>query len=367
MNTTTTLISAPHAHDRSTVNRIMGHVCLALMPTTLFGLYLFGWPAINLFVLTCVAAIATEALCLKLQKLPMARLWDGSALLTGWLLAMSIPPWAPWWIGVGGSVFAISFGKQLYGGVGQNVFNPAMLARIAMLIAFPVQMTSWVVPQALTAATAPDFLQGLSITFGVSAAPDGLTGATALGHLKTAFTLHQDARDVLARDFSFVDALTGTTGGSLGETSELLVLLGAAWLLILRIISWEIPVAMLGSMTVLALLGNFINPARYAGPSFHLVSGGLMLGAFFIATDPVTSPITRKGRVIFGIGCGSMTWVIRTWGGFPEAVGFAVLFMNAVTPLIDRYLRPRAYGRTGKGTPLKVAALTDHVKQAGKV
>jgi electron transport complex protein RnfD len=359
--------SSPHAHDRSTVNRIMGHVCLALLPTTLFGLYLFGWPAINLFLLTCGSAIATELVCLKAQGQPMSRLLDGTALLTGWLIALSIPPWAPWWIGVGGAFFAISFGKHLYGGVGQNIFNPAMLARIALLIAFPVQMTSWVFPGGFGSTEAPGFMSGLAITFGVTPIPDGVSGATALGHLKTAFTLNQDARDVLANDFSLQAAFFGHTPGSLGETSELLVLLGGLWLLALRIITWEIPVAILGTVAVLSLIASGLHPERYAGPLFHLCSGGMLLGAFFIATDPVTSPVTQKGRILFGIGCGFVTWVIRSWGGFPEAMGFGVLFMNAFTPLIDRYLRPRAYGRTLSGNPLKVAALTDHVKQAGKV
>lgn len=367
MNHGERIISAPHAHDRSTVNRLMGHVCLALLPSTVFGLYLFGWPAINLLLLSSASAVLTELLCLKVQRLPLHRLNDGSALLTGWLLALSIPPWAPWWIGVAGSVFAITFGKQLYGGMGQNIFNPAMLARIALLIAFPMQMTYWVLPQTIGSEHAPDFVQGLSITFGLAPVPDAVTGATSLGHLKTAFTLHQDAREVLAEDFSLTDALLGFTSGSLGETSELLVLLGGLWLLALRIISWEIPVSLLASLSVLAMLSSFFDPSRYPGPLFHLSSGGVMLGAFFIATDPVTSPVTRKGRLLFGVGCGLVTFVIRSWGGFPEAMGFAVLFMNALTPLIDRYFRPRAYGRTLAGEPVKVAALTDHVKKAGEV
>lgn len=367
MNTHSKTLPAPHAHDRSTVNRIMGHVCLALLPATLFGLYWFGWPAINLLALTCASAVLTELACLKLQQQPLQRALDGTALLTGWLIAMSIPPWAPWWIGVGGAIFAITFGKHLYGGVGQNVFNPAMLARIALLIAFPVQMTCWVLPQAFGSEQAPDFSQSLAITFGFSPIPDGLTGATALGHLKTSFTLQQSASDVLAKDFSFIDAFLGITPGSLGETSEILVLLGGVWLLLLRIITWEIPVSILGTMILLSLIAVAVNPERYPGPLFHLSSGGLMLGAFFIATDPVTSPITRKGRILFGVGCGFITFVIRSWGSFPEAMGFGVLFMNALTPLIDRYLRPRAYGRTLSGNPLKIAALSDQVKQAGKV
>lgn len=358
--------SSPHAHDRSSVGRIMGHVCLALAPCTLFGFYLFGWPAIDLWLVTCLAAVLTEALCLRALGQPVWRLLDGTALLTGWLIALSLPPWAPWWIGVGGSVFAIAIGKQLYGGVGQNLFNPAMLARVALLIAFPVQMTSWALPAPLGSVGAPDFSTALSITFGGAGMPDGTTGATALGHLRTSYTLHQDARQVLAQDFSLQRALLGNTGGSMGETSELLVLLGGAWLLALRIISWEIPVAMLASVALLAVFGNAVTPERYAGPLFHLSSGGLLLGALFIATDPVTSPTSRSGKLVFGAGCGLMTYVIRCWGSFPEAVGFAVLFMNALTPLLDRYLRPRVYGRLPSGKPKQVASVTATVKEADK-
>lgn len=353
-------IASPHAHDRSSVQRIMLQVSLALLPATVFGLWLFGWPAINLFVVTCAAALLTEWLCLHIRGESWRRLGDGSALLTGWLLALTLPPWAPWWIGVGGAVFAIAIGKQLYGGVGQNLFNPAMLARVALLISFPLQMSVWAVPT----AEAPGFGQALEITFAGAEIPDGTTGATALGNLKTAFTLNRDAQDVLAADFSLSQALIGNTAGSLGETSELLILLGGAWLLLLRVISWEIPLAMLLAVALPAAVANAINPARYGDAFFHLGSGGLLLGALFIATDPVTSPISRTGKLIFGAGCGLVTWVIRSWGGFPEAVAFAVLLMNAVTPLLDRYCRPRVYGRTGSGVPLKIASTVTAVKKA---
>lgn len=358
------LVSGPFAHDRSSVNRIMLQVCLALVPATLFGLWLFGWPAINLWLLTCASAVATEALCLYWLGQPQRRLLDGSALLTGWLLALSLPPWAPWWIGVGGSAFAIGIGKQLYGGIGQNLFNPAMLARVALLIAFPLQMTTWALPHALGSAAAPGFVEGLHITFG-GVIPDGMSGATALGGLKTELTLHRTAEEILAGNFRLIPALLGTTAGSLGETSELLLLLGGLWLLLRRIIHWEIPVSMLVSVVLLGAIAHQINPERYPGGLYHLASGGLLLGAFFIATDPVSSPVSRAGRLIFGIGCGVLVYVIRTWGSFPEAVAFAVLFMNALSPLIDRYWRPRAYGRTSSGKPLAIGRQTSQVKQEG--
>lgn len=364
---TQTIVAGPFAHDRSSVDSIMLNVCLALTPATLFGLYLFGWPAINLWVLTCASAVLTEAACLRLMEQPMRRLLDGTALLTGWLLAVSLPPWAPWWIGVGGSVFAVGIGKQLYGGVGQNLFNPAMLARVALLIAFPLQMTSWLAPQPLFSATAPDFLEGLRITFAGAPMPDGVAGATALGNLKTELTLHKSAEDILANSFSLLPAFLGTTGGSLGETSELLLLLGGLWLMFRRIIHWDIPVSMLLAVVVMGAIAEQINPVRYPGGLYHLMSGGLLMGAFFIATDPVTSPVSRVGRLIFGTGCGVLIYVIRTWGSFPEAVAFAVLFMNALTPLIDRYWRPRAYGRNPRGKPLVPAKWTSRVKEVDKV
>lgn len=359
-------VSSPHAHDRSSVTRIMGHVCLALTPCTAFGLWQFGWPAIFLWLVTCGAAVITEAACLHAQGASLRRLLDGSALLTGWLIALSLPPWAPWWLGAGGAAFALGIGKHLYGGIGQNVFNPAMLARVALLIAFPLQMTSWFLPAPLGSDTAPGFSDALAITFSGAAIPDSYSGATALGHLRTSFTLHQDARDVLAQDFSLLNAVLGTSAGSLGETSEVLVLLGGVWLLALRIISWEIPLAMLLSVALLALVSSVVTPQRYGGPLFHLTSGGVLLGALFIATDPVTSPASRVAKLVFGAGCGVVTFVIRCWGTFPEAVGFAVLFMNALTPLLDRYLRPRIYGRLPGGKPLQAASVTTKVKGVGK-
>jgi Na+-translocating ferredoxin:NAD+ oxidoreductase subunit D len=361
------IAAGPFAHDRSSVDRIMLQVCLALVPATLFGLVMFGWPAINLWIITCASALATEAACLHLMGQPQRRLLDGSALLTGWLLAISLPPWAPWWIGVGGSVFAIGIGKQLYGGIGQNIFNPAMLARVALLIAFPLHMTTWALPAPLFSAGAPGFLEGLSITFGGMPLTDGMVGATALGNLKTELTLNHTADEILSKSFSFWSAFFGTTAGSMAETSEFLLLLGGGWLIAKKIIHWEIPVSMLLAVFVMGVIAQQANPAGYPGGFYHLASGGLIMGALFIATDPVTSPVSRTGRLIFGAGCGVLIYLIRTWGNFPEAVAFAVLFMNALTPLIDRYWRPRAYGRNARGKPLVAAKWTSQVKEVDKV
>jgi len=288
---------------------------------------------------------------------------DGSALLTGWLIAITLPPWAPWWIGVVGSFFAIAIGKQLYGGIGQNLFNPAMLARTALLITFPVYMTGWVIPAPLGSEQAPGILDSLAIAFSGAPVPDGMTGATALGHLKTSLLLNKSAADILAQDFSLQNAVLGTSSGSLGETSELLVLLGGLYLLWRRIISWEIPVAMLGSLAFLSFVTGYYDSSSFAGAAFHMTSGGILLGAFFIATDPITSPVGSLAKIIFASGCGALIFIIRTWGGYPEAVAFAVLFMNSLTPLIERYCRPRIYGRYPSGKPLRAMSSIEMMRE----
>lgn len=344
------ITASPHAHDRSGVDRIMLNVCLALMPTTLFGFYLFGLPAIILWTITCLSAVATEALCLKLMNCPVSAALDSSALLTGWLLALSLPPWAPWWIGVGGAAFAIALGKQLYGGIGQNLFNPAMLARVALLISFPVQMTTWANIMPLGSADAPGLQESLAIIFG-GQTPDGTTGATILGQIKAA-TEQTTVSDIVASSYSLRDAFLGETRGSMGETSGLLILLGGAWLLYKRIISWHIPVAMVATLAVLCTIGDLRDETSFAGPIVEITSGGFLFAVFFIATDYVTSPASNAGKIVFGVGCSIVLFTIRNWGGFPEAIAFAVLFMNAFTPIIDRTIRPRVYGRDMRGKAL---------------
>lgn len=324
---------------------------VALTPATVYGLYAFGWPAINLFIITVVTAVLSEALCLHIAgKAVLPSLADGSAALTGWLLAVSLPPWAPWWIGVLGGLFAIVIGKQIFGGLGQNVFNPAMLARVALLISAPVQLTLWVAPAPLFSVNAPGFLEGLQITFDIAAPPiDGYSAATTLGQIKTGIGQGYDLPQILAGEYKPLNAALGSLSGSLGETSAVLLLAGGMWLLLRRIISWHIPVAMLGTVALLASAFHVADPQTYADPGIYLMSGSLILGAFFIATDYVTSPSTKLGQLIFGMGCGVLVYVIRAWGGYPEGVAFAVLLMNALTPIIDHYLRPRIFGRNIKG------------------
>ncbi|WP_426415217.1 RnfABCDGE type electron transport complex subunit D [Aestuariirhabdus sp. LZHN29] len=351
-----TLLSGPHTLARNSVSRTMLTVMLALVPATVWGLYLFGWPAINLFVVTLVAALLCEAACLYLAGKPIRlTLWDGSALLTAWLLAMSLPPWAPWWIGALGSVIAILVGKQVFGGIGHNLFNPAMVARVALLISFPLQMTLWTSPAPLFSGSAPGFVEGLAISFG-AVSVDAYSGASLLGTVKTEFTLGHELSQILPEGIDRWQRVLGTHHGSLGETSALLLALGGVGLIACGIISWTIPCAMLGTVALMALLFSSIDPARYPGVEYHLLSGALMLAAFFIATDLVTSPNTVSGQLLFGAGCGALVYIIRTWGGYPEGVAFAVLLMNGLVPLIDHYLKPRIYGRDRSGRPLGAEA-----------
>ena len=350
------LPSAPHTHAPDSVPRIMGLVLLAVAPATLYGIILFGWPALSLLLVTVLTCLLCEAACLSIAGRPVKPfLWDGSALLTGVLLAVSLPPWAPWWIGALGGFFAIVIGKQVFGGVGQNLFNPAMLARVALLVSFPVEMTTWLGPHPLFSSHAPGLLDGLAITFNGIPDIDGVSGATILGHVRTQLGMNHNLSQILPGHFQPGTAVLGWTGGSLGETAEWLALLGGGWLLWRRVITWHIPVAMLTAVALLAGGFHLLNPDRFADPVLHLLSGGLMLGAFFFATDPVTSPTTPIGQLVFGAGCGALVYIIRTWGGYPEGVAFAVVLMNAATPLIDHYLRPRIYGRTwsGQSRPVK--------------
>jgi electron transport complex protein RnfD len=345
-------VSGPHLIAVRRVDDIMRKVIIALIPATAWGVLMFGWPALFLCTVTVISALLFEAFCLKLKGVAAAQyLRDGSAILTGLLVAMSLPPWAPWWIGVVGSAIAIILGKQVYGGLGQNLFNPAMLARVALLISFPIEMTTWVNVKPLLFG--PGVLDSLNITFAGLGQMDGVTGATTLGAVKTGFSLNQTLPGLLY-DYSGFLAFIGWERGSLGETSTLLILLGGLWLMRQGIINWHIPVSLLATIALLSGLFHLIDAQHYLGPWVHLNSGAVMLVAFFIATDYVTSPNTPLGQMIFGAGCGGLIFIIRSWGGYPEGTGFAILLMNAVTPLIDHYIRPRIYGRYRNGKPIDV-------------
>lgn len=349
--------AGPFTHTVNTVTRTMVWVILALVPGTVYGLWLYGWPAVMLFAITLVSALASEAAMLALLGQPIrSRLWDGSALLTGWLLAMSLPPWAPWWIGVLGSISAIVLGKHLFGGLGQNMFNPAMVARIVLLISFPVQLTMWAAPAPFGSDSAPSFSQALAYVSGRTPVPEHMSAATSLGALKTELSRGISVEKTAAQLPPLQQMAIGNEGGSMGETSAGLLLAGGLLLLALRIISWHIPVALLCTLGALAFVANALDPTRFASMPIHLLSGAAVLGAFFIATDYVTSPVSRSGQLLFGAGIGALTWVIRSLGGYPEGLAFAVVLMNAMVPLIDRGFRPRVFGRSWRGKSLEAKA-----------
>ncbi len=345
-------ISSPHAHGARSVSRVMVLVMLALAPATAAGFWHFGWPAITLWCVTVLAALGAEAFCARLCERPAApMIADGSAMLTGWLLALSLPPWAPWWIGALGSVFAVVVCKHAFGGLGQNLFNPAMAARVMLLISFPVEMTQWIAPQVASLGGGLDPLAGLALSFGGSA-PDAMTSASLLGHVKTEAARGITLSQSLTGHWDPLAFALGQRPGSLGETSALLLAAGGLFLVFQRVISARIPVAFLLGVAVPATLAHLLAPDQYLPPLTHLLSGGGMLGAFFIATDYVTSPSTPRGQWVFGLGCGLLTWIIRSWGAYPEGVAFAVLLMNAAVPLIDRATRPRIFGRGRNGRSL---------------
>jgi RnfABCDGE-type electron transport complex D subunit len=346
------VIASPHAHGGGSVGLTMRRVMIALTPATLFGLWLFGWPAINLFLITLGSCLLFEFASQRLMG-QRPSVGDGSALLTGWLLALTLPPWAPWWTGVVGGFIAIVIGKQVFGGLGQNLFNPAMVARVALLVSFPVVMTQWVAPQPLTAPASPGFVAGLRITLTSPPVPDAIASASLLGHAKTEMSRGVDLVSAFATPSAPTSSATGLRAGSLGESAALLLLAGGLYLVFAGVIGWHIPVAVLAGIAVPAAIAQSIDPAHYLGVRDHLLSGAALLGAFFIATDYVTSPNTTAGQVIFGVGIGLMTWIIRTWGGYPEGMAFAVLLMNALTPVIDRYMKPRILGRRRDGRELE--------------
>ncbi len=345
-------MSAPYVRKEKSVTRTMTFVMVALMPATLYGLYLYGWPAIILFTTTIVSAVLFEVLSLLVARKPVARFTsDGSAILTAWLLAISLPPWAPWWIAVLGSAVAIVIGKHVFGGLGQNVFNPAMVGRVVLLISFPLEMTSFVDPAPLLSASAPTFLQSMDIVFG-TATIDAYTGATVLDSLKTFVSQGGTVQEGLAGQYALGSWLAGSHAGSMAEGADILLFIGGVMLIFTRVIQWFIPICTLLSIATISTVFNIVDPNIYPDAMVHLFTGSAMLGAFYIATDPVTSPTSPKGQIFFGITLGILIYALRTWAQYPESMSFAILLMNAVAPLIDRYLRPRIFGRTLRGDPL---------------
>lgn len=336
---------SPLISKSDSVSAIMLKVLLALLPGIVLYVWYFGPAILVSITLASLTALGTEALMLKLRDRPiMPFLKDNSALLTAWLLALSIPPLAPWWMVVVGTAFAIAIAKHLYGGLGNNMFNPAMVGYAVLIISFPAQMTHWIAPHGMVISELT-FPQQLDFIFHDvlpnSDTLDALTMATPLDTLKTHLHLDQPMRQILDMP------IYGRFAGHGSEMVALGFLLGGLYLLASRIISWHIPAAFLGTLFVLAGIFHLIDPAHYAGPLFHWFAGASMLGAFFILTDPVSSPTTNKGRLIYAAGAGLLTYLIRVFGGFPDGVAFATLLMNICVPLIVLYTQPKVFGKKG--------------------
>ena len=320
-----TISGSPHVHSTENTRKIMYRVILALVPALLVAIYYFGWYALRLTIVSVAACMLTEWLIQKfLIKGPLT-INDGSAALTGLLLAFNVPANLPIWMVIVGSVIAIGVGKMAFGGLGKNPFNPALVGRVFMLVSFPTTMTTW--PQAQ-----PIFEKGFFA--------DAVTGPTPLGILKESGVQELQQLDHM----QFIDMVIGNRGGAFGEICAIALLLGALYLICRKVIDIATPLSILLTVFVFTGICYLINPTIYIAPWYHLVYGGLILGAFFMATDMVTSPMTIRGKILFGFGIGVITVVIRLWGAYPEGVSFAILIMNALTPLINKAFKPQVFG-----------------------
>lgn len=308
------ITESPHIRIDFDTRKIMLSVLIALLPPIFASIYFFGLNALRIILVSIISCLFSEYIFLKFRK-KTPELLDGSAIITAILYALVLPPSLPGWMVALGGIFAIIFGKQVFGGLGYNIFNPALIGRAFLMAAYPIHLTTFVYPLHYRPKL------------------DALTVATPLGLAKFSNVLTP-----------IKDLFWGNIPGSLGETSCLAILIGVPFLLIKKIIDWRIPFSILLTVVILSSFTWFINPDKYFSPLFHLFAGGLMLGAFFMATDPVTTPLTKLGRIIFGIGVGSLIFVIRSWGGLPEGVMYSILVMNGFTPLINRLTRPRRFG-----------------------
>ncbi len=317
--------TSPHVLAKTTTQRIMRDVIIALLPAVFVALAMFGLSALTVLMTSVASCVLFEYLISRYALHKGNTTYDLSAVITGILLALNLPSSMPIWMTILGAFMAIGVAKMAFGGLGKNIFNPALVGRVFLFISFPVQMTTW--PK-------PDYLNFMAV--------DAETVATPLGILK-----HLGSDDTIVQLPSYLQMFLGETGGSMGEMSALALLVGLGYMLYRRIIKWYIPVYYIGSFMILISLSWLVNQNIRFDPVTHLLSGGLLLGAFFMATDYTTSPMTKKGKIIFAIGCGVLTYIIRVFGSYPEGVSFAILIMNAFVPLIDRHCPSRVYG-TGR-------------------
>ncbi len=322
-----TVSGSPHFHTEESVSKIMYGVIFSLIPAMLVSFYFFGLAAIVVTLTAVVSCMAFEYLIQKYLIRGPLTIFDGSAIITGVLLAFNVPANLPLGILVIGSAVAIGMGKMTFGGLGKNPFNPALVGRVFLMISFPVQMTTYPRPTAFSTQLT-----------------DAVTGPTPLTVIKDGLSRGEKFADLLAQLPDYSNLLLGNIGGSVGEVSAIALLLGGLYMLIRKIISWHIPMAYLGSAAVFSGIFWLISPETYPDPVFHLLTGGLMLGALYMATDYSTSPMAPRGMIVFGVGCGLLTMIIRLFGAYPEGVAFSILIMNAFVPLINKGFKPKRFG-----------------------
>ena len=333
---------APFLLKDTSVSQVMTQVCVALIPGIAAYASLVGPAILVQIVIATLAALAAEAVMLKIRGKPLLMfLTDGSAIVTGWLIALTFPPLAPWWLVVVGTVFAIVVAKHLYGGLGQNPFNPAMVAFAVCIVSFPALMSQWP-----SVGLKLGLVDQMNVILGWMQRVDALSGATPLDAMKTALKLGEGSIDIASLLAN--QDIYGNFAGRGWEWVTIGYLVGGLWLWHRKIITWQVPAAFLGTLTLISGALWLYNPAQFASPLFHLLSGGAMLGAFFIATDPVSCCTTPRGKLIFGAGAGLLAYIIRVFGGYPDGVAFAVLLMNLCAPLIDYLTQPAIFGMKDK-------------------
>lgn len=320
MNKKLYISPSPHIHGGDSTRRLMRDVLIALLPAFAVAVVFYGIPALLVTAVSVASCVLFEGLIQKYLIKGPSTVGDLSAVLTGVLLAFNLPSSLPMWMVVLGALVAIGVGKMSFGGLGKNPFNPALVGRVFLLISFPAAMTSFPAPGA-----------------------DAHSGATPLALAKTIAKTGKSVSEIMPEGISYTNLLLGDRAGSLGEIAALALLLGGAYLLLRRVIRWHIPVAVLGTMALFSGILWTVDPQHYLDPAFHLLTGGAILGAVFMATDYVTSPMVPRGMIVYGVGIGAITMCIRTWGAYPEGMSFAILVMNAVVPLIDKYVKPRRF------------------------
>jgi len=323
---------APHLHGKESTRGLMRDVIIALVPALLASIYFFGFSAIKLALVGIVSCVLVEYVIQKYVTKTKITISDYSAVVTGLLLALNLPPNSPWWIVFIGSVVAIGVAKMTFGGIGQNIFNPALVGRVFLLVSFPVIMTDWTIPVSW-------FREGIDVS----------SGATALSMVKEGLAQGLTIDQIFAaNNFSYFQMLFGKIGGSVGEVSALALIVVMVYLLIRRVIKPHIPFSIIGTVIVFTGIFWLIDPQQYADPLFSILTGGILLGSIFMATDYVTSPMSKSGMILYGVGIGIITVLIRYFGSYPEGISFAILIMNACVPLINKFMLPERFGKEVK-------------------